>query len=76
MIIAVLSLNFKRKTKLMKTNMTDRMTDLKMSVGGSKPSGFSVKDILDLPNVKTTSSSAETISSLPATGMSLYFKCL
>lgn len=55
--------------------MTDRMTDLKMSVGGSKPSGFSVKDILDLPNVKTTSSSTETISSLPATGtgMSLYF---
>jgi hypothetical protein len=55
--------------------MTDRMTDLKTSVGGSKPSGFSVKDILDLPNVKTTSSSTETISSLPATGtgMSLYF---
>ena len=45
------------------------MTDIKMSVGGSKPSGFTVKDILDLPNVKTASSSTETISSLPGTGM-------
>lgn len=43
-----------------------------MSVGGgTKPSGFSVKDILDLPNVKTTSCSKDKISSSSGTGISL-----
>jgi hypothetical protein len=45
---------------------------LKTGVGGSKPSGFTVKDILDLPNVKAASSSTETISSSPANGMPFF----
>lgn len=35
------------------------MTDLKMSGGSGKSSGFSVKDILDFPNVKPATSSNE-----------------
>lgn len=45
------------------------MTDVKTSTGGTKPSGFSVKDILDLPNVKSASSnSTETNLSLSGNG--------
>ncbi|XP_046461075.1 homeobox protein Nkx-2.3-like [Daphnia pulex] len=51
---------------LSKSEGPKKMTDLKTGVGGSKPSGFTVKDILDLPNVKAASSSTETISSSPA----------
>lgn len=47
------------------------MTDVKTSVGGgTKPSGFTVKDILDLPNVKTTSCSKDKISPSSGTGKS------
>ncbi|KAK4004323.1 hypothetical protein OUZ56_006062 [Daphnia magna] len=52
---------------LSKSEEKQKMTDVKTSVGGgTKPSGFTVKDILDLPNVKTTSCSKDKIS--PSSG--------
>lgn len=44
------------------------MTDLKTN-GAAKPSGFSVKDILDLPTVKPPSSSTETTNSQAIPGI-------
>ena len=37
-----------------------RMMDMKMTLSGTKPSSFSVKDILDLPDAKSSIPPAET----------------
>ena len=40
--------------------------DVKMTLSGSKPSSFSVKDILDLPDAKSSVGGVNSVAQRPA----------